>query len=236
MELWACERARAREVHVEEKTSLLWARTDDDRKDWARTALLEAGSGDRKPFVYWDETRGEWRNVRVAVLIPDNIGKGSKDALLNDDKFREQINELYRAGAVVVRDNQRDPSDLFLVSEAVDLRGIPLRCFGLAELQERGLVVLWEPFAAEALAASTAVFGQDEASVKLRKKHAIYWRTPKTGRQKPGGPDPEDVVDGIPRVALGSTNSFRVHPDVLEASDQREAERRKARGLGRRRR
>lgn len=152
---------------------------------------------------------------------------------MHDDRFREQINKLCRAGAVVVHDNRRDPSDLLLVSEDIDLRATTLNIFGLTELQEQNRCVLWEPFVNEALETSTPVFGEDEASVKLRKKHSIFWRTPKTGRQRTDQ-KPTDVVDGIPRVPLGSVNSFRVRPEVLEASDQREAARRAAKGRGRR--
>ena len=89
--------------------------------------------------------------------------------------------------------------------------------------------MLWGPFVDEALAASTAVLGEDEASVKLRKKHAIYRRKPCSAAYK----NP-DVVDGIPCMRLGSTRSFEVHPDVLEASDRRAAARRAAKGRGRR--
>ena len=107
-----------------------------------------------------------------------------------------------------------------------------IRCNELSRLQERGLVVLWEPFVNEVLETSTPVFGEDEASVKLRKKHAIYRRKPCSAAYK----NP-DVVDGIPCMRLGSTRSFEVHPDVLEASDRRAAARLDAsRGPGRRRR
>ena len=229
--LWAHERARARKVQVAEKTSLRWARTDDDRKDSARLAVLEADIGDVAPFTCFDAELDASRSVRVAVVMPGNVGGASKQQLMHDDdRFSPQINKLCRAGAVVVRENQRDPSDLFLVSEAFDLRG-NIRCNELSRLQEQGLVVLWEPFVNEALETSTPVFGEDEASVALRKKHAIYWRTPCGPRYT--GEDP-DVVDGIPRVPLGSVNSFRVRPEVLEASDQREAARRAAKGRGRR--
>ena len=94
--------------------------------------------------------------------------------------------------------------------------------------------MLWEPFVNEALEKSTPVFGEDKASVKLRKKHAIFWRTPKTDKRKRKGAATPDVVDGIPRVELGSSHSFRVHPDVLSASDDRVAARRAAIGRGRR--
>ena len=229
--LWAHERARARKVQVAEKTSLRWARTDDDREDWARAALLEADRGAASPFICLDE--GRLRNVRVALLIPGSTGAGKKEALMHDDRFRDQINELCRAGAVVVNENQKDPSDVLLVSEAFNLRDT-IRCFGLPGLQEQERCVLWEPFVDEALASSTAVLGEDEASVALRKKHGIFWRTPCGARYN--GKDP-DVIDDIPRVPLGSSNSFRVHPEVLEASDRRAAARLDAsRGPGRRRR
>jgi len=231
--LWAHERARARKVQVAEKTSLRWARTDDDRKDSARLALLEADTGDVAPFICSDEGLGGHRNVRVAVVLPGSVSHGSKQRLMNDDdRFSDYINKLCRAGAVVVGDNPRDPSDVLLVSEAVDLRATIIRCMGFSELQERGLVMLWEPLVAEALATSTAVFGEDEASVALRKKHAIYRRRP-----CPAAYENPDVVDGIPCMRLGSTRSFEVHPDVLEASDRRAAARLDAsRGPGRRRR
>lgn len=171
--------------------------------------------------------------MRVALLIPGSTGAGKKEALMHDDRFRDQINELCRAGAVVVNENQKDPSDVLLVSEAFNLRDT-IRCFGLPGLQEQERCVLWEPFVDEALASSTAVLGEDEASVALRKKHGIFWRTPCGARYN--GKDP-DVIDDIPRVPLGSSNSFRVHPEVLEASDRRAAARLDAsRGPGRRRR
>jgi hypothetical protein len=89
--------------------------------------------------------------------------------------------------------------------------------------------VLWEPFVNEVLETSTPVFGEDEASVALRKKHAIFWRTPcRADYENP------DVVDGIPRVKLGTRRSFEVDPEVLEASNRREAARRAAKGRGRR--
>ena len=147
---------------------------------------------------------------------------------MHGDRFSPQINKLCRAGAVVVRDNCRDPSDLLLVSEDIDLRD-RLRCAGLYELQEQGLIVLWEPFIKEALETSTPVFGEDEASVALRKKHAIYRRRPCPAAYK----NP-DVVDGIPCMRLGSSRSFEVRPDVLSASDQRVAARSAAKGRRRR--
>ena len=152
---------------------------------------------------------------------------------MHGDRFSPQINKLCRAGAVVVGDNGRDPSDVLLVSEGIDLRD-NIKCLGLMELQERGRVVLWEPFVKEALETSTPVFGEDEASVALRKKHAIFWRKPCGADYKRYiGKDP-DVVDGIPRVALGSKKSFEVDPEVLEASNRRLAARRAAKGRGRR--
>ena len=209
---------------------LQWAQNRDDRACWAHTALLKVDVGDVAPFIYFDEELGAHRNVRVALAIPGNKGGGNqKEALMNDDRFREQINKLCRAGAVVVRDNQRDPSDLLLVSEDINLRD-RLRCAGLYELQEQGLIVLWEPFVNEALETSTPVFGEDEASVKLRKKHAVFWRMPCVAGYK-GDPD---VVDGIPCVKLGTNRSFEVDPEVLEASNRREAARRAAKGRGRR--
>ena len=188
------------------------------------------------PFICSDEGLGGHRNVRVAVVLPGNVGPSSKQQLMNDDdRFSDNINKLYRVGAVVVVDNIRDASDVLLVSEAVDLRGT-IRCFGLPELQERGRVLLWEPFVNEVLETSTPVFGEDEASVALRKKHAIFERKPaaanykKETRQKK---DP-DVVDGIPCMRLGSSRSFEVRPDVLSASDQRVAARSAAKGRRRR--
>ena len=236
-ELWRNERARAREVHVDEKTSLQWARTDDDRKDWTRSALLEADEGDVAPFIYFDTGLGTYRSVRVAVVMPSSGSGGRKQSLMHDDdRFSDNINKLCRAGAVVVGDSGRDLSDVVLVSGAFDLR-VNIRCNELSRLQEQGLVVLWEPFVNEALETSTPVFGEDEASVALRKKHAIFWRAPCGANfKRNNGKDPE-VVEGIPRVPLGSANSFRVHPDVLEASDRRAAARLDAsRGSGRRRR
>ena len=224
---------RARNVHVAEKTSLRWARIDNDREDWARAALLEIDAGVQRSFICFDAELGAHRNVRVAVVIPGNRGgSGTKEALMHDDRISDKINKLCRAGAVVVRDNCRDPSDLLLVSEDINLRD-KIKCMGLAQLQEQSLVVLWEPFVNEALETSMPVLGEDEASVKLRKKHAIYWRTPKTGPQR-NDQKPAEVVDGIPRVPLGSSHSFRVRPDVLSASDDRVAARRAAKGRGRR--
>ena len=148
---------------------------------------------------------------------------------MHGDRFSPQINKLCRAGAVVVGDNGRDSSDVLLVSEGIDLRD-NIKCLGLMELQERGRVVLWEPFVKEALETSTPVFGEDEASVALRKKHAIFWRKPCRADRY----ENPDVVDGIPRVALGSKKSFEVDPEVLEASNRRLAARRAAKGRGRR--
>jgi len=236
-ELWRNERARARKVHVAEKTSLVWAQNRDDRACWARTALLEVDAGGQRSFICFDDGLGDYRNVRVALYFPGDKTGSRKEALMHDERFREQINKLCRAGAVVVQSNRGDPFDLLLVPQAFDLRD-RIGCFGLAELQERGLILLWEPFVDQALASSTAVLGEDEASVALRKEHAIFWRTPKTGRFRPDmGQKPPDVVDGIPRVALGTNHSFEVDPEVLEASDRRVAERLDAsRGPRRRRR
>ena len=185
--------------------------------------------GAASPFTYLDETIGAVRSVTVAIVLP---GDSTLEKLMNDELYRDRVDALYRAGALVAFDRQRDPFDIFLVSEDIDLRD-RLRCAGLYELQEQGLIVLWEPFIKEALETSTPVFGEDEASVKLRKKHAIYWRTPKTGPQR-NDQKPAEVVDGIPRVPLGSSHSFRVRPDVLSASDDRVAARRAAKGRGRR--
>ena len=221
---------RARNVHVAEKTSLRWARIDNDREDWARAALLEIDAGVQRSFICFDAELGAHRNVRVAVVIPGNRGgSGTKEALMHDDRISDKINKLCRAGAVVVRDNCRDPSDLLLVSEDINLRD-KIKCMGLAQLQEQSLVVLWEPFVNEALETSMPVLGEDEASVKLRKKHAVFWRMPCVAGYK-GDPD---VVDGIPRVKLGTNRSFEVDPEVLEASNRREAARRAAKGRGRR--
>ena len=230
MELWACERARARAVHVAEKTSLRWARTDDDREDWARQALLEVDAGGQRSFICFDDGLGDYRNVKVALYFPGNKAGRRKEALMHDERFREQINKLCRAGAVVVLNNGRDPSDVLLISEEVNLRD-RIGCFGLADLQERDRVVLWEPFVDQALASSTAVLGEDEASVALRKEHAIFWRAPCGERYNKAL---ADVVDGIPRVKLGTNRSFEVDPEVLEASNRREAARRAAKGRGRR--
>ena len=181
------------------------------------------------PFIYFDTGLGTYRSVRVAVVMPSSGSGGRKQSLMHDDdRFSDNINKLCRAGAVVVGDSGRDLSDVVLVSGAFDLR-VNIRCNELSRLQEQGLVVLWEPFVNEALETSTPVFGQDEASVKLRKKHAIYRRKPCPAAYK----NP-DVVDGIPCMRLGSTRSFEVHPDVLEASDRRAAARRAAKGRGRR--
>ena len=209
------------------KKSLQWAQKRDDRAGWARAALLEADMGSASPFTYFDETTGELRSVRVALVLP---GDSSLEKLMNDETYRDQVDALYRAGAVVAFDRKQDPFDILLVSEDINLRD-RIQCAGIGGLQERGLILLWEPFVNEALETSTPVFGEDEASVALRKKHAIFWRTPKTGKQRTDQ-KPTDVVDGIPRVPLGNATSFRVRPEVLEASDRRAAARRAAKGRG----
>jgi len=231
-DLWALERARAKEVAASEKTSLQWAQKRDDRDYWARTALLEGDMGAASPFTYFDETIGALRSVRVAIILP---GDSTLEKLMNDEKYSDRVDKLYQAGALVALKKHEEPFDLLLVSLDVDLKSgkLPKVEGGLARLQEQGRVVLWEPFVNQALETSTAVLGEDEASVALRKKHAIFWRTPCGPRY--AGKDP-DVVDDIPRVQLGSANSFRVHPEVLEASNKRAAARQEARRLGRRRR
>ena len=208
---------------------LQWAQNRDDRACWANEALLGADRGDVAPFIYFDEGLG-LRNVKCTLLLP---GDSALEKLMNEEKYRDRVDALYRAGAVVAFDRVTEKPDLFLISEDFNLRD-RIKCVGLAELQEQGLVVLWEPFVNEALEKSTPVFGEDKASVKLRKKHAIFWRTPKTDTRKRKGAATPDVVDGIPRVELGSSHSFRVHPDVLSASDDRVAARRAAIGRGRR--
>ena len=210
------------------KTSLVWAQKRDDRACWARTAVLEADMGSASPFTYFDETIGALRSVKCALLLP---GDSSLEKLMNDETYRDGVDALYRAGAVVAFDafHRYGPTpDLLLISKGIDLR-VKIQCAGLPELQKRGLVVQLEPFVAEALASSTAVLGEDEASVKLRKKHAIYRRKPCSAAYK----NP-DVVDGIPCMRLGSSRSFEVRPDVLSASDQRVAARGAAKGRGRR--
>ena len=205
----------------------MWAQKRDDRACWARTAVLEADMGSASPFTYFDETIGALRSVRVALVLP---GDSCLEKLMNEKTYRDRVDALYRAGAVVEAFHKfAEAPDLLFVSKDIDLR-VRIQCAGnMIELQERGRVLLWEPFVDEALASLTAVLGEDEASVKLRKKHAIYRRKPCSAAYK----NP-DVVDGIPCMRLGSSRSFEVRPDVLSASDQRVAARGAAKGRGRR--